>query len=279
MFCRSEKGEIYNLNPKSDSKFIDKGNLDFEIYKDVIDQTKDTLLMSVPYVNGEPFIYSKLDKVIQYSTDNNVATMMATNGILLTKKNAQKVLDAGLDFIKVHVSGYTNEIHQVQHRVGDVETIKKNLIDLSQLIKEKKYKIIVVIDYILYEHNKHELDLFKNFVDELGFSFNIRPGNPKGLEESEKSQFDKSKLPVNIPCDWLWKILTVNWNGDVLPCCDYVVWDNTEGYANFQLGKTNIQEIWNGEKAIQMRKEHRQNGRHNIAICEKCPRVGTGFKF
>ena len=71
----------------------------------------------------------------------------------------------------------------------------------------------------------------------MGFDFNIRPGNPKGMEESEKPQPEISA--INIPCEWLWKVMTVNWNGDLLPCCEYVTWSGSGGYANYVANKNN----------------------------------------
>ena len=117
--------------------------------------------------------------------------------------------------------------------------------------------LIVLVDYILYEHNKHELEEFKKFTENLGFDFNIRPGNPKGMEEKEKPQPEISA--INIPCEWLWKVMTINWNGDLLPCCEYVTWNGSGGYANYvvdqnkknlsPLKKTNsVIDTWNGDK-------------------------------
>ena len=54
-----------------------------------------------------------------------MGSMLSSNGILLNKKNINLILDEDLDQIKIHVSGFTNPIHQIQHRLGDVELIKK----------------------------------------------------------------------------------------------------------------------------------------------------------
>ena len=141
-------------------------------------------------------------KVLRLLKDLKMGSMLSSNGLLLNKKNIDLILSEDLDQIKIHVSGFTNKIHQIQHRLGDVELIKKNLKDLSMEIKKRKSNLIVLVDYILYEHNKHEVDIFKKFNDkELGFDFNIRPGNPKGMEDSEKPQPEVSA--INIPCEWL----------------------------------------------------------------------------
>lgn len=279
VFCRTDDGKLYDYNPDKKCDTLEMGFMQLEVFESIISQTKNTLLMAVPYVNGEPFIYKDLGKAIKIATDYNVATMIATNGILLNEENINIVLDGGLDFIKIQISGFTRKVHSVEHRVGDIELIKRNLKSLARIIKEKKSKIIVLIDYILYKHNIHEKDLFREFAEGLGFMFSTRPGNPRGMEEKEEKQYKKEKLPTNIPCDWLWKVLTINWNGEIFPCCDYVTWSDIKGYGNFITGSTNILKIWNGQDAIKMRKIHREQGRLPIPICSKCPRKGVEFKF
>ena len=65
---------------------------------------------------------------------------------------------------------------------GDVEEIK-NLINLSNKIKRKS-RIIVMIDYILYDV-ANRIRLFKKFAKDLNFNFSIRPGNPFQLKEKK----------------------------------------------------------------------------------------------
>ena len=277
VFCRSKKGTIYDLNPASSAKIIPKGSMKLPIYEQIIRQTKDSLLMAVPYVNGEPFIYKHLDDVLRIARENRVGAIISTNGLLLNETNINNILDNDLDLIKVHVSGYTTPIHQIQHRVGDVEKIKNNLRMLARKMKEKRARLLVLVDYILYKHNRHEVELFRQFADEHEFMFSTRPGNPLGMEGQEDPQ--PEKLATHIPCDFLWKGTTVNWNGDVLPCCDYVVWGNTDGYGRFEASETDFLKMWNGDKVIGMRRIHRTQGRAPIPICSGCNRTGIEYKY
>jgi MoaA/NifB/PqqE/SkfB family radical SAM enzyme len=293
VFCRDEKGNIFDLNPNKENsnEFIMKGKMDFDVFSKIVNEVKNYSLLIIPYVNGEPFVYKHIDKVLKLLKYNRSGSILSTNGILLNEKNIDLILDEDLDQIKIHVSGYTNPIHQIEHTIGDVEEIKKNLINLSNKIMQKKSRIIVMIDYILYDHNKHELEMFKKFSKSLNFNFSIRPGNPFQLKE--KRGYTENKQPeINaseIPCEWLWKVLTVNWNGDLLPCCDYVVWGKTDGYGTItkdfnNLNKDkkivpNIESIWNGSKIIEMRNTHSKVGRKTIPICSQCNRVGVEYKY
>jgi len=289
VFCRDEKGRIFDINPSKDKdQFIEKGRLDYGVFHKIVEEVKKTTLLVIPYVNGEPFIYKHLDKVLNHLNVNKMGSMLSTNGLLLNDKNIDLIIREDLDQIKVHISGFTNPVHKIQHRLGDVELIKKNLINLSKKIKEKKSRLIVLVDYILYNHNKHELSEAREFTKKIGFNFNIRPGLARGLEGTEKDQPEKSA--INIPCEWLWKVMTINWNADLLPCCEYVTWSKSGGYAryvkdsnekpNTPLETSNsIIHTWNGKKIINMRVIHKTKGRAPIPICAGCNKTGVEYKY
>ena len=304
VFCRDEKGKIFDMNESG--KYIEKGRLDYDIFHNIVEEIKKTTLLIIPYVNGEPFIYKHLDKVLNLLNVNKLGSMLSSNGILLNEKNIDLIIKEDLDQIKVHVSGWTNKVHQIQHRLGDVEKIKENLTNLSKKIKQHKSRMIVLVDYILYDHNKHEVEEFRKFTNDLDFGFNIRPGNPRGMEGSEKLQ-PSDKAAINNPCEWLWKVMTVNWNGDLLPCCEYVTWGNYHKFAKYikdddnknqktnenhtnmnenWLGKEtplkttqSVIDTWNGKRIVEMRMVHKTKGRAPIPICAGCTKTGVEYKF
>ena len=108
---------------------------------------------------------------------------------------------------------------------------------------------------------------------------NIRPGNPKGGLEEKEPPLHPQPLPLKISCDWLWKGMQINWNGDVLQCCDGVVWSKSEPYATFRLGEINARAIWNGPKARKTRAIMRTKGRGGMPMCSQCTRTGVAFKW
>ena len=278
VFCRNEKGEIHDLNPQGPGLPIPQGNMPFEIYAEVLRQVKDYLLMATLYINGEPLIYRDIYKAIRFATDNNVASMISTNGILLNATNSKKLLDAGIDFVKIALSGLTQDVYSIQVRRGNVEEVKNNIRTIVKMNQEGNYNAVILVDYIFYNYSRHELPAIRKFCAELGVLLSIRPGNPKSMEDKEPS-LSRGESCVNIPCDWLWKVLSINWNGDVLPCCDYVVWSRQKPYATFEKGKTQIMGLWNGPAVKNMRWTHRNKGRQSIPICEKCDRQGVAFKY
>jgi MoaA/NifB/PqqE/SkfB family radical SAM enzyme len=286
-FCRTDTGDIYDQNPANEGKApVPKGKMSLDMYKEIIDQSKDHILIAVLYVNGEPLMYTDLYEAIKYASDRGVATLISTNGELLTEKNITKLLAAGLDFIKIAISGFSQDIFTVQHRGCHIEKIKDNLTSLARLRDEGRHKILIMLDYVYYQYNSHEYKPALDFGQKLDFMVSRRPGNLFKLSEEypelarhEKPQEQPVSLPVKNLCDWPWKVMTVNWNGDVFPCCDYVVWNDQKPNATFEVGKSNIQEIWNGPTVVANRTVHLTEGRGGYDICSTCTRTGTAFKF
>lgn len=277
VFCRTETGQIYNQNP-NDTTFVAKGVMPYELYTQVIDEAKQHLLMAILYVNGEPLIYKQLYAAIQYASQNNVASMIATNGILLNEESIQKLIKSDVDFIKVAISGFSQESYARQVRYGSVDKVKSNLQSLQAENITNGNKTIVMIDFIKYDYNVHEILPAKEFCDRLGFMFNVRKGNTAHCDGASEADCTLSE-PVESLCDWPWKVLTINWNGDVFPCCDYVVWTNLPAYRRISPGAVNIRDIWNGEAAVRNRKIHSTLGRKAIPVCSRCDRSSITFKY
>ena len=280
LFCRDEKGTIHNYNTKKPEATIAKGKMPVEMASDIISQVKDDICVAVLYTNGEPLLYHDLPKVIRHATQNKVATTIASNGLLLNDRIAKEILEAGLDLIKIQLSGFTNDIYRIQTRFGDIEKLKANIKRLVELNRAGKHKTIILVDYILYKYNAHQLEFVRNFCKEIGVLMNVRPGNPKGGLEDQETPLHQDKLPLKESCSWIWQGMQINWNGDVLPCCEAVVWGDAKAYKKFEVGVTSVKEVWNSAPAVGMRKIlGKSDGRGTIDMCSKCLRKGLCFKW
>ncbi|MDH5509947.1 MAG: radical SAM protein [Nitrospinota bacterium] len=274
--CRSMEGAIFNQNPEGDGSSVPKGKLPIETYEHMIREVADDLLLAVLYVNGEPLLYKDIYRALKLTTDLGVATMISTNAMPLTEQNAEKLLDSGVDFIKIAVSGFTQETYSIYHRNGNVDRVKENIVRLVKMNREKGRSLIMV-DYIVFRHNDHEIDLFQAFCREMGILFNIRHGITQDQEGIEHLN-GKGLEPEKSLCDWLWKILVVNWNGSLLPCCEYATWNGNSGYPVYSPGADSLLEAWNGPQIQAYRKAHISGGRQVIPRCQDCHYKGTGLQ-
>lgn len=278
LYCRNAEGDLYDNNPDS-KKTLPGGRMPYETFAGIIDQVQGHILMAVLYITGEPLLYKDLFRAIRYASERNVATIISTNGVLLNKKNIMELLNSGLDFIKIPLSGFSQKVYGIEQKKGDVELVKENLRMLARLNKEGKRGLIIVMDYILYKHSSHELAAAKRFCNDLGIIFNVRQGNLRGLEDAQPVPESGVVVPQKSVCDWPWKALTVNWDGGLFPCCDYIMWGDSKPYTKLEKGKSSISDIWNGEEVIKYRIMHIKEGHRATPVCTKCTRRGTAFKY
>lgn len=278
LFCRTAKGQIYNINPENPTVgSISKGEMPPEMAMDIIDQIKKDVLIAVLYTNGEPLLYKDLGKVVKFATQRKVMTMIATNGLLFTDENAQEILSAGIDFIKIQLGGFTQDIYSIQIRYGNVEKLKDNIRMLVRTRKELKSHAHIMIDWISYSYNQHQIPLIREFCREYGLMLSIRRGNPRGGLEDKEAPLPSATLPMS--CDWLWKGMQFNFNGDVLQCCEGVIWSNLKPYTTYRTGADNVRAIWNGEAAQNTRRLMAGKGRSSMPMCKQCQRAGVAFKW
>ncbi len=280
LFCRNADGLIHNLNPEGSKDGIAKGKMSLEMCTEIIDQLKEHVLVAVLYTNGEPLFYKYIIDALRFARDNKVATIIATNGLLLNETKILQLLDSGVDLIKIALSGYTQKIYGIQVRNGNVETVKNNIRLLADKNKKGKYGTVIAVDYILYNYNKHELGLIQKFCADLNIMLNLRRGNPAGgLEDQEPALLNNQGLPLKDSCDWIWKAMQINWNGDILPCCEAVVWSGAEPCDSFKISKTAMADVWNGENFMAMRQALINKGREAFPMCSACLRRGIAFKW
>jgi len=275
--CRTPAGEIIDRNPASENHVFQSGSMPIGMYTDIIDQVRDHLVMAVLYVNGEPLLYEPLYQAISYASERRVATMISTNGFLLNEERSRQILDSGLDFIKIAVSGFSNATARIQHKTGDIERVKSEVSTLVKLNRDQGTPMIIMMDYISYRYNDHEMTEAMNFCKELGIIFNIRPGIYMGVEGIEPPpQPPPADYDPGL-CDWPWKILTVNWNGELFACCDHIMWSGAPSYSTFIPGETSIESVWNGPQVGSFRRLLATKGRSAIPACADCCRKGTTF--
>ena len=69
---------------------------DHEEWFDIVDQLSDLGVREVVISGGEPLMYEGLDDLVTFTVRRDMRCHIVTNGILLTKERAQRLMDAGL---------------------------------------------------------------------------------------------------------------------------------------------------------------------------------------
>ena len=86
------------------------GNLKIDFFRKTMDELASNLLYLIFYFQGEPYINPKFLDMVKHAHDKGVYTITSTNGHFLSKANAKKTIESGLDRMIISVDGTTQEL-------------------------------------------------------------------------------------------------------------------------------------------------------------------------
>jgi radical SAM protein with 4Fe4S-binding SPASM domain len=238
-----------------------------------LDQAKQILLqakqlgaysLKLNYIN-EPLLRNDLEDVIKYARQVGfVNVYLVTNGSLLTEKRRRSILEAGLTRIYISIDAATEETYNKQRKNGLYKTVVENVRQLVKLRSEIGLTFpLVRVSFLKNSINIHEaiefFDQWKNIADLIAFqTMNEVPSHQTGLAIES---FANPK-----PCDFPFKQLVIDHEGNILPCC------KLPG-RNLKIGSINsmsIQEAWQSEKMQTLRDLHKNGLWHQNPICKSC---------
>jgi len=275
--CRRSCSDLIDISGQTELR-TELGSMTMARFSRIIDDLhRDTLLVSL-YATGEPLLNAQTSDMVGYASQRGLATMLSTNGMLLDGEMSGKLLRAGLDYCKVAVSGFTQDVYGVYHRGGDVSKVLGNIAQFEKIRKKLSLRCMVVLDYVLFEHNRHEEEAVRSFCREHGIIFTLRYGRvfeDSGI--SSPSESVKHYLPRTSPCDWLWNIMVFCHDGRSVPCCQFA----TCAASPFVMGVGGDDDavaIWNGDQYRELRRLQASQGRGTLPLCRDCFYSGIDFQ-
>ncbi len=208
---------------------------------------------------GEPLLDKQLPERIKLCKDSGIPRVkIFTNGDLLKGSFAERLLESGVDEIKISIDGADpSEFNQL--RVGlDYNKVLDNVKAFRAMREarggEKPRLVAATCQTSNREHTEAMLD---GVVDRIDFANVHNWAGALGMLTGHR---------VRKPCDRLWRTLTVLVNGEVSLCClDY---SGKEILGN--VADEPIRDIWNNHRYRQLRRLHRDSRQDQISLCKNC---------
>ena len=251
-----------------------KGIMSFDIYKKIIlEISKYSNKVDRVHMHnfGEPLLDKKLPERIKLAKDYGIKHVyFVTNASLLDSKNSKKLIDSGLDELKISFYGVDHNSYNNTMVNLDFDTTLNNVKTFFNIRKElNSVKPKVILQLI--PQNNNDLDfqskwisLFKGVINEsIGDSLLISSllhnyGGGRSYIDTNKS------LAYNV-CKHPWDEMVILQDGTVVACClDY--------NGSIDLGsvdKNTIYEIWNGDKYNKLRSDFKSLN-YNYPACNNC---------
>lgn len=245
-------------------------------FTNILDQ-----LPGKPVINlegsGEPTLATDLDKYIHECKVRGFPVFMYTNGSRLSGDYMKRVVDAGVDFIRLSCVGYDRETYKEWMSKDNFELLKKNATELKQYISDTNSTCEVSSYHLILDNHNidNEINLYRtNFIDQVGtvayiWKMHNWSGNYQPVYIRDPSQRKSCGRPA-APEITIRAGGTDGHTGAVTPCCQTMGPPNE---AKSVLGHTDTQtlhEIWNGDLYEELREKHMTGDFDSIEYCKDC---------
>ncbi len=266
-----------------------KGFMDIGLYKKIIDEVKGFVIYHMIYFQGEPFLHPQFMDLVKYADENKIYTCTSTNGHFLTFANCENIIQSGLKKIIISVDGVTQKSYSKYRIGGNLEKVIEGIRTLMLLKKQNKSRYpVVVLQFVVFRHNEHEIDAFKELAIQLcadkteiksaQIDFPEQNGDliPTINKYSRYTiQKDRIKIKNQLKnrCFRIWSTLVISWDGYILPCC-------FDKNAMFKLGNSKnqtVKSLWKSSAFNRFRKKVLTH-RKEIHMCQNCTE-GLSVRF
>lgn len=257
-------GSTYDFQPK--------GRMDPDLFGRIIAEAKKHDVRRIsPYLMNEPFIDKDLFKKIRYIHEQipNSKVVVTTNGGLLTKDRVNEMLDIGdalhalyVSFQGIEKEGYEKTMRGAMHFSHTMENVNY-LLERQRRRGSPWPKVwITMVSTEVIDAKKAVAYWRKRGVRSKYTALENRGGNIADAESFSTS----GHMEYFSTCTRLFKQGYINFNGDMVLCCT----DYSRKQILGNITSSSIQEVWNGPKAVDIRRRFLGDQIHTIDLCNVC---------
>lgn len=246
-----------------------------ELFRKIIDEAAPTLEFAYLHHLGESLFHGRIGELVRYGRAAGAAMGLSTNATFLTRRKAEALLEAGLDFLVISLDAATGEAYARQRVGGDFETTLGNVQGFFELRDRLRAPTAAVLQIVVTDDNRGEVEAFarrwrgrgervmikeaRDWAGQVPLRIAGRRDAPPAAPEPPAAQE---------PCRMPWTELTVLWDGTVVPCANVFERQNVLG----DLRRQSLGEIWDGAAMAALRAAHRQGRLAEVPVCATCPR-------
>jgi len=257
------------------------GMMNFEFYKQLIDQFTPQLSYLILYFQGEPYLNPDFCSFIRYASHKKIYTVTSTNAHFLDDYNARETIESGLDKIIISMDGTDQDTYE-KYRIGGsykkvIESVRKLVYWKKQL---KKHNPVIALQFLVFKFNQHQIRSIKKLSKELKVDqlflktaqiYDLQRGSDLIPDNADHSRYKKIngkyiiKNAFKNKCWRMWSSTVVTWDGKVVPCC----FDKDAQYLLGDLNENSFSYIWNNREQMRFRGQILRS-RKDIDICRNC---------
>ena len=261
-------------------KIEEKGFMEFELFKKIINEAKDFVHSANLHHRGESLLHKDLPEMIKYCRDHGIYSQLHTNATLLTEDKAYEIIASGLNYISFSFDGFDKTSYESIRIGAKFEQTLGNIMAFLKMKDRLKSKTpYSVCEIIEFEQNKiNQYMYLKNELlsRKLDKFIIKKPHNWAGAYATKSdNKVSYRKRHSYHSCTFPWYALVILWDGTVVICPQDFFGENRVGNVKH----TSLKEIWNDPSMIEYRKKMKEKKYQEIKTCEYCDRLHSKRLF
>ena len=200
-----------------------------EVLKKEIDLIAKKCFQLYFHMHAEPLLNPSFFEACRYAVSKGLWTGIHSNLMPVIPDLPEKIIDSGLCNLVVSIDGATQETYEKYRTGGDLAIILGKIKNIAALKKQKKTTYPwITAKFLVFEHNWHEIKMFKeialeNGADEVIFISGYANGIYASGMACTEYEFNLDELawkPFKLPerCPYLWEDLRIDTDGGLFPC-------------------------------------------------------------
>jgi len=248
-----------------------RGFMEFELFEKIIREVSSVSRKPVVHLHGfgEPLLDTLLpERIKPAKACGLVHTYIATNASLLFPETSRKIIDAGLDTMKISFYGTDEESYHATMRRLDFKAALHNIEAFVRIRKElKKRTPKLILQYLPQETNGARTEEFQSMWRSL---LDKNAGDCLNLSSLDNFGGGKSYNIVGEKivsvCFYPWTALSVLCDGRAVTCC--VDYNGVQGVGDLTF--QSVMEIWNGPVLSAIRRKFGKLDYSGFPTCLSC---------
>lgn len=223
------------------------------------------------YTTGESLLHPEIVDFVRIAKEIGFSyTYLSSNGVLLTPVISRKLLEAGLDSLRISINAGTRETYRKIHGRDDFEIVVANIREYDRIRKELNSASLLSISCVLTKHTLKDKEILEkalsSYVNAIKWT-DVRTQGGNMPHTIRKLSTKKSNLSNGIKsCGLLWNGMHVDYAGNLTLCC--VDFDGSMVVGNIM--ERGLMNCWNGPEMKEHRRLHLSSSLDPESLCYKC---------
>ena len=245
------------------------GTMKMKLYRKIID---DVVSCGIRGVNlsffGEAMLDKTLVEKIKYAKSKNLNVGFFTNAALMFKDKSREIIKAGIDNITVSMDSNNKKMYEKIRVNCSYDDVRKNILDFLKIRRKLKSNVKINMVAVLMDENYNDLKEYYKFWGNKVDGINLinMENRSDSFDKASKKSLSYQKGIVREPCMLLWDHMVVDWDGEVVLCCN----DYAHEVVIGNLNKESIKDVWFGCKLKKIREIHLKGEFFRLPFCDRC---------